>query len=65
MNFAETFDKLLQTFNYIGENLERFERLRDIFASSRGMQESIKKLYHDIVVFTTRAARFYSSNRSC
>ncbi|RDW56452.1 hypothetical protein BP6252_14154 [Coleophoma cylindrospora] len=63
LNYAQIYDKISQTFILISENLERFERFRDIFASSRPMQESIMKLYNDIVTFTTRAARFYSSNR--
>ncbi|KAL9118727.1 MAG: hypothetical protein Q9187_004723 [Circinaria calcarea] len=46
----------------ISENLERFERYKIIFTSSKPLQESIAKLYHDIAEFAIQAAQFYAKS---
>lgn len=51
------------TLNYFSENLERFERIKEVFAASKPLQESIGKLYHDITQFATQTAVFYSQSR--
>ncbi|KAF8244003.1 hypothetical protein K440DRAFT_589065 [Wilcoxina mikolae CBS 423.85] len=57
--FIESFDRLLDACQRIGENLPRFTRFTSIFSYSEQIQNVISLLYEDILDFYRRTLKFF------
>ncbi|KAF8241747.1 hypothetical protein K440DRAFT_608219 [Wilcoxina mikolae CBS 423.85] len=57
--FTESFDRLLDACQKIGENLPRFVRFAGIFKYSDRIQNVIALLYDDILEFYRRTLKFF------
>ncbi|KAF8545104.1 hypothetical protein BDD12DRAFT_977275 [Trichophaea hybrida] len=57
--FIESFDRLLDACQRIGENLPRFTRFASIFSYSEQIQNVISLLYEDILDFYRRTLKFF------
>ncbi|KAF8245041.1 hypothetical protein K440DRAFT_663078 [Wilcoxina mikolae CBS 423.85] len=53
------FDRLLDAFQAIGENLPRFEIYSKIFGDNIGMKNALVKFYKDILLFYQKALGFF------
>ncbi|KAF8424842.1 hypothetical protein EV426DRAFT_701102 [Tirmania nivea] len=57
--FADHFEKLLDAFQNIGENLPRFQTYEKIFQYDHRLQEVIALVYEDIMEFLRRTWKFF------
>jgi len=57
--FIESFEKLLDAFQKIGENLPRFSRYASIFCFSERIQHVISLMYEDILDFYRRTLKLF------
>ena len=57
--YTTVFDKLLEAYKQISQELPRIERLRRTFGKEEGFDTALGYLYADIVDFHGRAYKFF------
>ncbi|MCJ1426374.1 hypothetical protein MMC29_004277 [Sticta canariensis] len=57
--YGNVFDKLLEAYKQLAEELPRVDRLRKVFIDDQGFQTVLSLLYADIVEFHQRAYKFF------
>ena len=57
--YTTVFDKLLDAYKQISEELPRIERLRRTFSKDEGFDRALGLVYGDIVDFHGRAYKFF------
>lgn len=58
-DFMSSFDKLIEAYVRIAENLPRFDRLSVAFQNTSDFQQVLAMVYSDILEFHRRAYKFF------
>ncbi|KAL7267231.1 hypothetical protein RUND412_010191 [Rhizina undulata] len=58
-SYTESFDKLLDAFEDIGQNLPRFDQYSKFYNENERIQEVIAMIYVDIMEFHRKALKFF------
>jgi hypothetical protein len=62
LDIRSPYREISSMFEEISENIERIHKYQLMFVKSRLLQESIVKLYDDILQFSVQVAKFFGKS---